>query len=1480
MAGDRVNEIKTDALPDWENVYVFISSTFNDMHAERDFLVKRVFPELSAWCEERRLRLIDIDLRWGVTEEDSEHNKRVVEVCLRNIDKCRPFFLCFLGQRYGWIPGENDINNETFDEFPKLRNYLGCSVTEMEIRHALLDPMHKDHREAVKYAFFFLREESYLKKLVYPPLRAIYTNESENTQEGRKAADEKQKELYKSVADTKRPVVRYRADWDQFLKTPELRLAKSADAKLSEGRLYNFRTESDMPLASYILDLLKDAIILRFGNRELAGETALQKELAEQSRFVRMAAEGYIPRESFEKLLDDYVAGADNRPLFIMSKGGIGKTSFLANYILESNSNVIYRFLGISDHSYSASRLVVSILQQIGASIPENPKEILIQFSVLLADAAERGGATEDKPLVVVIDALDQLTEGGAGFAFLPKNLPACVKLIVSCRSDAALTEGFINGARSYAKLVELPGFDEPGEKLALVETYLNTYLKKMDDKLIGELIGLTGTHNPLFLKIILGELRVFGSYDNLAQKIRATYGVTPTSAFNAVLERLENDPAYHSLDTKAAVENVFCLIAHSRYGLSAEELGAMLVDRKLAKTNEEAVDAVHHLARQMRAYVVWRDGRLNFFFNALYLAVQKRYIKNSSAKLWHDTIAKYFALMPADDPRRLMELAYQYYNAVQFNKYEELLCDYRHHASQLGRFGVEAILEDCELSSGKSVALLRDFYCLAGVVLRKYPDQLPSQLWGRLLENGDPLCDALIRSAKDILSQAGGIWLRPKLPFFDRPGEGAVIRVLKSDTSMADRFSISPDEAFMVTPTGNGPHGGKGAFFVWDLDKGRVIHRLSVDAHSAESAHFSPNGKYLVGNYGFCGQKICVWDADSFEAVCEFSGELPFHMTKKDGPNSIAYADKISFAITPDSKGVVAGTKEALTVFDIRDGSVLSSFPYKYDNFSYAFCGNVLAVGNLHPDRDNWGYLRSWGKPRGYCPVVLLAYEGSSHRLTILRELEGHTSSVFAVALSQDGQYAASADQDGIIRIWSVKTGSMISQIQTKGSKVCTLSFSPDGTRLMAGGREGALNFYSINEGELRRRISCHMGSIEHAVFTHGGSRCIALCVQPAVIKEFSLSEGETIDTSSSERYNNLGKNQKSGVFVASSYINYVERNHVPLDMEPFGTISFFDADTNDWISDAALLSLNNTDFPFLKPDGSGAVSKNDALEHERSVNIGYWDFGDFPVLKSDFPCTKPFRVTLCERPSFSNNHRRVQFSSDGQYAVCTPHSDNRILLYSVTLGKEISAVQWKGETVTAVLTEGAFEYEESLHDTLFEVSPDGTLIYAFNSQSGYLRVYKASKGKAKLKKKVRIKDFKGHSLGYGYSTDRMSVINGRILVNTEDFAAVIELENYKMLFQLDKKNAVDSGYSSDYDTHAALHPGGRLLFLSRRLFDEKNQEHPECLEVWDVNSGKFLTRFFSDGHISNVIAEADQATFACANGQLCTLFLEGFKL
>ena len=47
----------------WQTVRIFISSTFRDMHSERDYLVKVVFPRLRERLEKYRVHLIDIDLR-------------------------------------------------------------------------------------------------------------------------------------------------------------------------------------------------------------------------------------------------------------------------------------------------------------------------------------------------------------------------------------------------------------------------------------------------------------------------------------------------------------------------------------------------------------------------------------------------------------------------------------------------------------------------------------------------------------------------------------------------------------------------------------------------------------------------------------------------------------------------------------------------------------------------------------------------------------------------------------------------------------------------------------------------------------------------------------------------------------------------------------------------------------------------------------------------------------------------------------------------------------------------------------------------------------------------------------------------------------------------------------------------------------------------------------------------------------------------
>jgi hypothetical protein len=47
------------------SVRVFVSSTFLDMHAERDYLNGVVFPELRSRCAKRGADFVGVDLRWG-----------------------------------------------------------------------------------------------------------------------------------------------------------------------------------------------------------------------------------------------------------------------------------------------------------------------------------------------------------------------------------------------------------------------------------------------------------------------------------------------------------------------------------------------------------------------------------------------------------------------------------------------------------------------------------------------------------------------------------------------------------------------------------------------------------------------------------------------------------------------------------------------------------------------------------------------------------------------------------------------------------------------------------------------------------------------------------------------------------------------------------------------------------------------------------------------------------------------------------------------------------------------------------------------------------------------------------------------------------------------------------------------------------------------------------------------------------------------
>jgi hypothetical protein len=139
-----------------QNIRIFLSSTFRDMMTEREHLMKVIFPELRRRCKQKGIIFTEVDLRWGILEEESQAGK-VIEICLSEIDKSRPYFIGILGERYGWVPGPEEYKKQAglIEAFPWVKEDIeqGLSITEMEIQYGVLRNPAMEGR-----AFFYLRK--------------------------------------------------------------------------------------------------------------------------------------------------------------------------------------------------------------------------------------------------------------------------------------------------------------------------------------------------------------------------------------------------------------------------------------------------------------------------------------------------------------------------------------------------------------------------------------------------------------------------------------------------------------------------------------------------------------------------------------------------------------------------------------------------------------------------------------------------------------------------------------------------------------------------------------------------------------------------------------------------------------------------------------------------------------------------------------------------------------------------------------------------------------------------------------------------------------------------------------------------------------------------------------------------------------------------------------------------------------------------
>src|SRR5215813_9473343 len=137
----RYRRVGRDAgIPTTRVFRLFVSSTFSDMHLERDALQQQVFPRLADLCQQRSARFMAVDLRWGVTEAAAQ-GQQTMRICLEEIARCqritaRPNFIALVGDRYGWRPPPAAI---PADDYAEILQSVRSGGDGWRARQALLE---------------------------------------------------------------------------------------------------------------------------------------------------------------------------------------------------------------------------------------------------------------------------------------------------------------------------------------------------------------------------------------------------------------------------------------------------------------------------------------------------------------------------------------------------------------------------------------------------------------------------------------------------------------------------------------------------------------------------------------------------------------------------------------------------------------------------------------------------------------------------------------------------------------------------------------------------------------------------------------------------------------------------------------------------------------------------------------------------------------------------------------------------------------------------------------------------------------------------------------------------------------------------------------------------------------------------------------------------------------------------------------------
>ena len=260
--------------------------------------------------------------------------------------------------------------------------------------------------------------------------------------------------------------------------------------------------------------------------------------------------------------------------------------------------------------------------------MPQRPSEVVREFPEWLR-------LTGGSRVVLVLDALNQLEsrDRAHDLGWLPTTCPENVRVVVSSLPGVCLDELRRRAWQTY----DVRPLDS-AECARLCVAYLQQFAKALERSQIERVVAAPQTANPLFLRTLLDELRMFGSFERLERQI--SYYLKARNAeelFDRVLVRCESDC---DAERPGLVRDALRLVWAARRGLAEAEL------LELLGKPGEPLPRVYwsNLALTIDSALVSRSGLLDFSHDYFRHAVERRYLSRPRQKrAAHLRLSSYF---------------------------------------------------------------------------------------------------------------------------------------------------------------------------------------------------------------------------------------------------------------------------------------------------------------------------------------------------------------------------------------------------------------------------------------------------------------------------------------------------------------------------------------------------------------------------------------------------------------------------------------------------------------------------------------------------------------------------------------------------------------------------------------------------------------------------------------------------------------------